>query len=84
MARFPIWWEWEIELPYHILQRMTDRKFNEVDLRAMLDDATGLREDYMDGRWIISTRLHHKRWEVIVEPVPEDRVLLVITAYPVD
>lgn len=36
MARarpWPDWWEWEIDLTPHLLKRMEDRDFSEVDLR---------------------------------------------------
>ncbi|MGH8474366.1 MAG: hypothetical protein ACRER2_01100 [Methylococcales bacterium] len=33
---WPEWWDWEIELTPHLLKRMEDRNFNEVDLREML------------------------------------------------
>ncbi len=42
--RWPEWWDWELELSPHLLKRMADRGFSELDLRAMLDrqEATGL------------------------------------------
>jgi hypothetical protein len=33
---WPDWWEWEIDLTPHLLKRMEDRDFSEVDLREML------------------------------------------------
>ena len=50
--RWPVWWEWELELTPHVLKRMLDREFTEVDLRQMLEDATSLRRDVEKGRWI--------------------------------
>ena len=35
----PAWWNWELELTLHVLKRMEDRDFNEVDLRMMLEHA---------------------------------------------
>jgi hypothetical protein len=32
----PDWWDWELELSPHLLKRMTDRRFTEIDLRRML------------------------------------------------
>ena len=29
---WPPWWKWELELSFHILKRMVDREFTEVDL----------------------------------------------------
>ena len=82
--RWPEWWEWDLELYPHLLKRMVDRRFSEVDLRAMLQRATGFTSDHVAGRYAIQTR--HKRgpWVVIVEPDLDLRLLVVVTAYPVD
>ena len=84
MVAWPAWWSWELEFSTHTLKRMIDRAFAETDLRAMLEDATGYRADYEPGRWVIETGLHGAPWEVVVEPIEPERILLVITAYPVD
>ncbi|HYX23271.1 MAG TPA: hypothetical protein VFC23_03890 [Thermoanaerobaculia bacterium] len=39
-----------------LLKRMVDRQFSEVDLRRMLEYATGLRDDVVEGRWTVETR----------------------------
>lgn len=62
---------------------MADRDFNELDLRAMLEHATGHRRDVVPGRWVIEAKQGRQRWEVIVEPDESLRILVVITAYPV-
>ncbi len=62
---------------------MVDRDFTEVDLRRMLQHATRLRMDVVDGRWIVETWRDRHPWEIIVEPDEETRLLIVITAYPV-
>ena len=62
---------------------MEDRDFNEVDLRVMLETATGYREDIVDGRFLIETRHRKADWEVIVEPDEVAHSLVVITAYAV-
>ena len=62
---------------------MEDRGFTEIDLRSMLADAQSHRADVVDGRWIIQTALNRAQWEVVVEPDPEDELLVVVTAYPV-
>ena len=46
---WPAWWDWEIELSPHLLKRMVDRRFTEVDLRRMLERATGYREDAVEA-----------------------------------
>ena len=83
MPEWPKWWSWDLELSTHLLKRMVDREFTEVDLRAMLDAATGLRADVEPGRWVIQTRHDGRPWEVIVEPLEAEQTLLVITAFPV-
>ena len=62
---------------------MVDRDFTEVDLRRMLERARRLREDVVEGRWIVETRHARHPWEVIVEPDYQVQLLIVVTAYPV-
>jgi hypothetical protein len=59
---------------------MEDRRFNEVDLRRMLQRASGYRRDVVSDRWIIETRHSRWAWEVIVEPLMTEELLLVVTA----
>jgi hypothetical protein len=85
LQEWPNWWSWELELTPHLLKRMTDRHFNEVDLRTMLSVATDYAiQLHTEGRFIIYTKHQNRLWEVIVEPDFTDRVLLVITAYSRD
>jgi hypothetical protein len=63
---------------------MEDRDFTEVELREMLERATRYSEDVVDGRWVIETRHRKQPWEVIVEPDPDQKLLVVITAYELD
>ncbi len=84
MKEWPEWWDWELEFSPHLLKRMLDRSFSEVDLRVMMEGASGVHEDPEPGRWVVETKRDRKPWEVIVEPDSEDRLLVVITAYPVD
>jgi len=81
---WPAWWGWEIELSSHVLKRMVDRRFSEIDIRRMLADATNLREDREPGRWIVEASLANRRWQVIVEPDSTDRLIVVITAFAVE
>jgi len=81
---WPRWWEWELELTPHVLKRMLDRRFTEVDLRQMLQRATAYGPDVCEGRYVIDTRHEGKHWQVIVEPDDEDLLSVVITAYPVE
>src|SRR3989442_6997190 len=61
---------------------MGDRRFTEIDLRRMLQQATGYREDVVEGRWVIETRHRRKAWEVIVEPDRERRLAGGVPARP--
>ena len=72
-----------MELSPHLLKRMGDRRFTEIDLRRMLERASGYRPDVVEGRWAIETRHRRSAWEVIVEPDWERQLLVVVTAYPV-
>jgi len=63
---------------------MLDRDFTEVDMRRMLEDAGGYRQDVVEGRWVIETLHDLRPWEVIVEPDSLDQIVVVITAYAVD
>ena len=83
MSKWPSWWNWELELSPHLLKRMTERGFGELELRRMLSSATSLEDDALAGRWVARTRLHRRAWEVIVEPDADAQLLVVITAYPV-
>ena len=80
--RWPEWWSWELELSPHLLKRMVDRRFTEVDVRRMLHVATRLCRDIEPGRWVAVTRYRRAKWEVIVEPDGDAQMLVVITAYP--
>lgn len=82
--RWPAWWDWELEFSSHLLKRMVDRGFTEVDLRSMMERATAVRRDVDPGRWIVESKHASKPWEVVVEPDVEDRLVVVITAYSVD
>jgi hypothetical protein len=62
---------------------MIDRSFTEVDLRHMMEHASGLRPDVAEGRWVVVCRHDGQPWEVIVEPDFEQQALVVVTAYPV-
>ncbi len=81
MREWPSWWSWDLELSPHLLKRMVDRQFSEVDLRSMLEHASVLRDDVVDGRYIVEAWHEKEPWEV-VEPDAEAKMLVVVTAYP--
>ena len=35
----PEWWDWDLEMSEHVLDRMEDRGFTETDVRSMLMSA---------------------------------------------
>ena len=78
-----MWWDWELELSPHLIKRMGDRRFSEIDLRRMLARASGHRRDVVNDRWVIVTKHRGRDWEVIVEPDVDRELLVVVTAYPV-
>ena len=70
-TNWPEWWAWELELSAHVLKRMEDRRFNEVELRRMLEHASWFRDDIVTDRFIVAGRHAGQAWEVIVEPDAE-------------
>lgn len=79
---WPSWWEWDLGFTGHAEIRMEERNFTEVDLRSMLDDATQLVPARRPGRWIVHTRHAGQSWNVVVEPDLDDKILMIVTAYP--
>jgi hypothetical protein len=63
---------------------MEDRGFHELDLRRMLEHASGYGADMIVGRFVIEARHAEQSWAVIVEPDEERQLLVVVTAYPED
>ena len=84
MPQWPAWWEWELELPPHVLKRMIDRQFSETDLRDMPERAGGYRIDPVPGRFAIDTAHAGRAWVVIVEPDDAAELLVVVTAFAKD
>ncbi len=81
---WPSWWTWELELSPHLLKRMVDRRFTEVDLRKMLHLARDYRQDVVEHRWVVEARYEGRAWEIVIEPDPERALMVVVTAFPVD
>jgi hypothetical protein len=78
---WPEWWDWELAFTAHIESRMEERRFSEVELRTMLDDATGLAPGAKLGRWIVTTRHGQRPWTIVLEPDFDGRAIFVVTAY---
>jgi hypothetical protein len=81
VREWPAWWEFDLELTPHLLKRMIDRGFNEVELRRMLVHAEGLDPDPQAGRWQVVSRYAGDRWIVVVEPELDSERLVIVTAY---
>jgi hypothetical protein len=78
----PEWWDWELELIPHLFERMSDRGFNETELRLMLETPIAIRDDHEEGRYVIECLHKGRAWEVIVEPDAAEKVLIIVTGYP--
>ena len=46
---FPSWWSWELSFTPHTELRMEQRGVTEVDVRAMLERATGFEPSVVEG-----------------------------------
>ena len=55
----------------------------EVEVRAMLEKATGFEPNVVEPRFMIQVRHHQHPWIVIVEPDAEAKLLVVVTVYEV-
>ena len=60
MAKWPNWWEWELEFSPHLLKRMLDRGLSDVDVRLMIEGTIGLRQAERAERWVV-TATHDSR-----------------------
>lgn len=69
----PPWWEWDLELTSHLLRRMLNRGFNEVDLREMLEAAHRLQPDVEEGRFIVATRHDGAAWRLSLSLTTSER-----------
>jgi len=78
----PDWWDWDLAFIPHVESRMEERRFSEVDLRAMLADAVEISPAKRPGRYLVSTRFRGQAWTVVLEPDPDDPLVFVVTAYP--
>jgi Domain of unknown function (DUF4258) len=82
-SAFPAWWNWELSFTPHAELRMEQRGVTEVDVRAMLEQATGFEPSVVDGRLMIHVKKNDRPWIVIVEPDSDASLLVVVTAYEV-
>ena len=64
--------------------RMEDRGITEVELREMLQGARGYHSDVVEGRFIVEATHSSRVWHVVVESDQVERLLVVVTAYPLE
>jgi len=83
MPTFPEWWRWELTFTSHAELRMEQRGVTEVDVRAMLERATGFEPSVVEGRFMIHAHRAQRPWIVILEPDVEVSLLVVVTVYEV-
>jgi hypothetical protein len=83
MPTFPEWWNWDLSFTSHAELRMEQRDVTEVEVRAMLERATGFEANVAKGRFMIRTRHRQNPWMVIVEPDADAKLLVVVTVYEV-
>ena len=81
---WPEWWDWELEITPHAEKRMIQRSFTEIELREMLDRAKALHPDKEIGRYVVVSTLHSTNWEIILEPDFDEKLIVVVTAYPIE
>jgi hypothetical protein len=81
---FPIWRDWELEFIPHIEKRMFQRGLTETELRAMLFNVNSIEKDKEKGRYLIKSKHYGNNWEIIVEPDLDEKLVVVITAYPIE
>lgn len=84
MPDWPDWWQYELDVSgRHLGGRMRRRSFNEVELRDMMEHATGFQPSHEAGRWLIETSFEGADWRVVVEPEESRKRLFVVTAFEV-
>jgi len=80
---WPEWWNWEFAFTGHARRRMEERGISEVELRSMLQHPRGYSPSVAVSRFMIEVTHEGRPWIVIVEPDPEERWLVIVTAYEV-
>lgn len=82
--RLPYWWGWPLEFPEHVRRRMRERSFCETDVRRMLFQPLEISASSGVERWAVNSRLDGRTWRIILEPDLAARVIVVVTAYPLE
>lgn len=82
--RLPHWWGWPLEFPEHVRKRMRQRNLSETDIRHMLFSVRSVRPLDDASRWAVDSELDRQPWRIILEPDQRERLVVVVTAYPLD
>ena len=61
MPTLPDWWNWDLSFTSHAELRMEQRGVTEVEVRAMLEHATGFEPNVVEGRFMIHVRHQRNR-----------------------
>ena len=77
----PEWWEWELAFTGHVEHRMEERGVTAVEVRSMLQRASAYSPSVVENRFMIETTHRGRPWIVIVEPDPDERLLVIVTVY---
>lgn len=78
---WPEWWDWELAFTGHVQRRMEERGVSEVEVHSMLQRASGYSPSVVENRFMIETTHRGRPWIVIVEPDPDERLLVIVTVY---
>jgi hypothetical protein len=73
----------ELTFSSHAEPRVERRGVTDVELRAVLERASGFEPSVVEGRFMIHARHAERPWVVIVEPDADGKVLVVVTVYEV-
>jgi len=49
----------------------------------MMEDAVAVIPDRRSWRWLVQTVRGSEQWEIVLDPNPDLRVLVVVTAYKI-
>jgi hypothetical protein len=63
---------------------MRQRGFSETDVRHMLFSVQRVHPIDDLSRWMVDTALDRRPWRIILEPDHTQRVIVVVTAYPLE
>lgn len=81
----PEWWDWPFDCDnVHVRDRMASRRFSEIDLRDMLENALSLRPGEISSRFYIYARYNDAYWKIVVEPDELAGVVVVVTAFTIE